>query len=111
MVDDEPDVRLLARVVLTRAGHEVIECADGDAALARLQVDPKPDAVVLDIRMPGLDGWQVIERLPDGSPPVLIVTADISALDRAHPLLLAKPYRPEELVAAVAAALGRTASS
>ncbi len=110
MVDDEPDVRLLATVVLTRAGHEVIECDDGVSALARIQADPRPDAVVLDIRMPGLDGWQVIDRLPPGSPPVLVVTADGTALERAHPMLLAKPYRPEELVAAVAATIERSTS-
>jgi CheY-like chemotaxis protein len=110
VVDDEEDVRLLARVVLMRAGHEVDECPDGVSALARLARDPKPDAVVMDIRMSGLTGWEVIDRLPDGSPPVLVVTADVSAFDRAHPLLLAKPYRPEELVAAVNAALSRSTS-
>lgn len=101
VVDDEPDVRLLARVVLTRAGHEVVECHDGTTALERLDELPRPDAVVLDIRMPGLSGWDVIDRLPDDAPPVLVVTADAGALTRGHSMLLAKPYRPAELLAAI----------
>lgn len=105
MVDDEPDVRLLARVVLAQAGHEVEECLDGPTALVRILAEPRPDAVVLDIRMPGLSGWDVLEQLPDDAPPVLIVTADTTSLRHPRTLLLSKPYRPAELLAAVEAAL------
>jgi len=105
VVDDEPDVRLLARVVLRAAGHDVVECADGSKALALIQAHPRPDVVILDIRMPGLTGWEVIDRLPPGSPPVLVVTADAGALDHGLEMLLAKPYRPEELMAAIDAVL------
>jgi len=105
VVDDEPDVRLLARVALAQAGHEVVECRDGAEALARLHAEPRPDAVVLDVRMPGLSGWDVLDRLPEGAPPVLVVTADPTAVDQGHPTLLTKPYRPAELLAAVDAVL------
>lgn len=105
VVDDEPDVRLLARVVLTRAGHDVVECHDGASALERLDELPRPDVVVLDIRMPGLSGWEVLDRLRADAPPVLVVTADAGALERGHPMLLAKPYRPAELLAAIDAVL------
>jgi CheY-like chemotaxis protein len=105
VVDDEPDVRLLARVVLTQAGYDVEECLDGATALARILTDPRPDAVVLDVRMPGLSGWDVLEQLPDDAPPVLVVTADTTSLQRPRTLLLSKPYRPAELLAAIEAAL------
>jgi two-component system response regulator AdeR len=105
VVDDEPDIRLLARVVLTGAGHDVVEAVNGPAGLDRIGAAPRPDVVVLDVRMPGLDGWGVLAQLPDGSPPVVLVSADPEANRRSHRWVLSKPYRPAELVAAVEAAL------
>ena len=106
MIDDEPDVRLLAKVVLTRAGHRVEEAADGPTGLARLAREPLPDVIVLDVRMPGLDGLAVLELIGTQGPPVVLVTADPSALKAGAKWTLAKPYRPDELVVAVAAAMG-----
>lgn len=108
VIDDEPDIRLLASVVLTRAGHQVEEAVDGLSAFARLKRPPEPDVIVLDVRMPGLDGLSLLERLGPGGPPVVLVTADPAALKAGVRWTLAKPYRPDELVAAVAAALGST---
>ena len=111
VIDDEPDVRLLATVVLTRAGYEVEEAVDGIAGLERLSRLPRPDVVVLDVRMPGMDGLAVLESLGSEGPPVVLVTADNAALKAGVRWTLAKPYRPDELAAAVEAALGSSSGS
>src|SRR4051795_2631616 len=76
VVDDEPDILLLLRFNLETAGHEVLLAADGMKALERIEAD-RPDAVLLDVMMPVLDGWGVLEKLRDhpDHPPVLVVTA------------------------------------
>ena len=76
VVDDEPDILLLHRLNLEAAGHEVLLAADGMRALERIAAD-KPDAVVLDVMMPVLDGWGVLDRLATMPmpPPVLVVSA------------------------------------
>src|SRR5882757_1977944 len=81
IVDDEPDVRLIARVVLTSAGYDVIEASSGEEALAALSDDVLPDAVLLDIRMPGIDGWETLRRLraDKSALPVVIFTAHLAA--------------------------------
>jgi DNA-binding response OmpR family regulator len=112
VVDDEPDILLLHRLNLEAAGHRVVLAADGLTALERIDSD-RPDAVVLDVMMPALDGWGFLDRLRDGDapPPVLVVSAKSSPGDvqRARDLgaadYLAKPYDSEELVRRVAALL------
>jgi DNA-binding response OmpR family regulator len=76
VVDDEATVRFLLSRVLTHAGYSVEVATDGESALERVQAGP-PDLVVLDLMMPGLDGWGVLERLKamPAPPPVLIVSA------------------------------------
>ncbi|HEY2811870.1 MAG TPA: response regulator [Acidimicrobiales bacterium] len=113
VVDDEPDIRLIARVVLTSAGYEVVEAASADEALASL-AERRPDLLLLDVRMPGRDGWSVLEqvRTEQGDLPVVIFTADIRARrdapkegrDTDHILL--KPFGPDDLLAAVSGAIG-----
>jgi DNA-binding response OmpR family regulator len=108
VVDDEPDILLLHRLNLEAAGHEVLLAADGMKALERIAADA-PDAVVLDVMMPVLDGWGVLDRLTAMAdpPPVLIVSAKSSREDIAHAInsgaadYLAKPFNPEALVAAL----------
>lgn len=77
IVDDEPDMRELARVILERDGIEVIDvAADGAEALERffeLNPPPRPSAVVLDNRMPGLTGLQVAEQMLSHHPDQVIV--------------------------------------
>jgi two-component system response regulator MprA len=93
---------------LEAAGHEVLLAADGMKALERIAADA-PDAVVLDVMMPVLDGWGVLDRLTAMAdpPPVLIVSAKSSREDIAHAInsgaadYLAKPFNPEALVAAL----------
>lgn len=76
VVDDEEFVRLLVAQILGRAGYELDFAADGEAALARVEAR-RPDLVILDLMMPGMNGWTVLERMrrkPD-MPPVVMLTA------------------------------------
>jgi DNA-binding response OmpR family regulator len=110
VVDDEPDILLLHRLNLEAAGHRVVLAADGVTALERI-AEERPDVVVLDVMMPVLDGWGVLERLrlDTRPPPVLVVSAKSSTADvqRARELgagdYLSKPYDPDELLRRVAA--------
>src|SRR5258707_6961887 len=85
VVDDEAALRLLYRVNLEAEQMEVLEAADGLNGLA-LAKDTSPDAVLLDVMMPGLDGWQVAERLEDDPAtrdiPFIFVTARSRYRDR-----------------------------
>jgi len=110
VVDDEPDVRLVARLVLTSAGFTVLEASSGEEALSLLDSEPAPDAVLLDVRMKGIDGWETLSRLRGSSerhPPVVIFTADLSARQDApgewkdYEHFITKPFEPDRLLAAV----------
>jgi DNA-binding response OmpR family regulator len=63
VVDDAPDIRMLADLVLTMAGFEVTPAASGSEALRILAEQDLPDIVLLDVQMPDLDGWETLERL------------------------------------------------
>ena len=105
VVDDEPDILLLHRLNLEAAGHEVLLAADGMKALERIDAD-RPDCVVLDVMMPVLDGWGVLEALQErtDAPPVLVVSAKSSTADIEHALsigakgYLAKPFNAQMLL-------------
>jgi CheY-like chemotaxis protein len=108
VVDDERDVQDLVRLVLEMTGYVVSSAADGEEALAQIQAF-HPDLVVLDIMMPGLDGWGVLKTLqgsPD-SPPVVILSA--IALSRALApgavAFIPKPFEITELLRTCAEAL------
>jgi CheY-like chemotaxis protein len=75
VVDDEEFVRLLVGQILGRSGYEVDFAADGDTALARIAAR-RPDLVILDLMMPGMNGWTVLERLRarGDMPPVVVLT-------------------------------------
>ncbi|MBA3741333.1 response regulator [Sporichthya sp.] len=62
VVDDAPDIRLLARLLLERAGHQVAEAATAEAALDVL-ADGRPDVILLDLQLPGMDGWGLLADL------------------------------------------------
>ena len=107
VVDDDESVRGLVRDVLEVEGHEVELAADGFAALRRLAAC-RPDAVVLDVMMPGMDGYAVLSRIRssevDHDLPVIMLTA---AADDNHAwqawsggvdYFLAKPFEPTELL-------------
>ncbi len=114
VVDDHDVNRLLAQHTLEDAGYDVVLAANGMEALATF-VEQPADCVLLDIRMPDLDGFAVCERLrslPGGAEmPVLFLTAlrDVETFDRASRVdaddFLTKPVRPQELVARVRTAI------
>ena len=64
VIDDEAPIRLLCRVNLEAEGMQVLEAADGPTGLEKARAE-KPDVVLLDVMMPGLDGWRVAEELLD----------------------------------------------
>ncbi len=109
LVEDAADVRELAHTVLERAGFGVAEAADGHAALRQFH-RLRPDVVVLDVGLPELDGWQVLERIRVMSEtPLLMLTAlgterdKIRGLDSGADDYLVKPFSNGELVARVRA--------
>jgi two-component system alkaline phosphatase synthesis response regulator PhoP len=116
IVDDEPDIVLFVRINMEMDGHEVIAASDGEEALA-VVAERRPDAIVLDVMMPKLDGWAVLERLksdPDESVrtiPVVMLTALGSGQDQVRGGIegavryLPKPVAPDELIAAVRSAI------
>ncbi len=118
IVDDEPDIVLFVRIVLEQAGHTVRTAADGEAALASVRAQP-PDAIVLDVMMPKVDGWTVLSQLktdPDDAirtVPVVMLTALVADEDQVRGGIegairyLAKPVSSDALVEAVDRVLGQ----
>ena len=85
VVDDEPDVLLLCRVNLEFEGYEVIEAADGETAMEQVRAH-RPDVVLLDVMMPRMDGWQVLQAIKSDdelrSIPVVMLTAKVQDQDQ-----------------------------
>jgi DNA-binding response OmpR family regulator len=107
VVEDAQDVRQLVHTVLERAGFDVAEAVDGHDALRQFH-RLRPDVVVLDVGLPGLDGWEVLERIRIMSEtPLLMLTAlgterdKIRGLDGGADDYLVKPFTNGELVARV----------
>jgi DNA-binding response OmpR family regulator len=116
VVDDDDDIRGLVRALLERAGHDVIDAPDGRAGLRELYAG-SPDLVILDVAMPGLDGWATLERIREVSDvPVLILTARDAELERVRGLragaddYVVKPFGRQELAARVDVLLRRPRS-
>jgi DNA-binding response OmpR family regulator len=114
VVDDENDIRGLVQELLQRAGHDVIQAPDGNEALKRFYAE-QPDLVILDVQMPGLDGWGVLERIRELSDvPVIMLTARAEELDKVRGLragaddYVTKPFGRQELLARVEAHLRRS---
>jgi DNA-binding response OmpR family regulator len=117
IVDDDEDIRSLVRELAARAGYRTADAADGAAAL-RLLYDARPDLVVLDVQMPGMDGWQTLARIREVSDvPVLMLTARGAELERVRGLqqgaddYVVKPFGRQELLARIDALLRRRRSS
>jgi len=113
VLEDDRDIALGIRTVLARSGFDVACLPDGRQGLRAFH-DARPDLVVLDIGLPTLDGWDVLERIRDLSDvPVLILTAYGSETDKVRGLgggaddYLTKPFGNRELVARVEALLRR----
>lgn len=107
VIDDSADLALTLRMLLERAGHEVVTAEDGRHGLRRFY-ETRPDLVLLDVAMPGLDGWETLERLRDLSDvPVLMVSGRqpvAEQLERLRPErdgFYPKPVRGPELLVRV----------
>src|SRR3954469_4095030 len=110
VIDDEAPIRLLCRVNLEAEGMEVLEAGDGPTGLAAAR-EERPSGILLDVMMPGLDGWRVAEELledPSTSGiPIIFLTARAELRDRARGLdiggldYITKPFNPVELATLV----------
>jgi DNA-binding response OmpR family regulator len=114
MVDDEQNIIELARMYLEKDGFTVRAAMDGNVAM-ELILEQEPDLVVLDLMLPGIDGWEICKRIRARSElPILMLTARDDDIDKIVGLELGaddymtKPFNPRELVARVKAILRRT---
>jgi CheY-like chemotaxis protein len=103
VVDDEADVLLALRIVLETAGYDVIEASTGEEAV-EIEEEHAPDLVVLDLVLPGIDGWTVLERVrARRDVPVILASANADpglrerAKDSGAITLFTKPFSAEEL--------------
>ena len=106
VIDDEAPIRLLCRVNLEAEGMPVLEAGDGPSGLEAAR-DGSPDVILLDVMMPGLDGWGVAEALLEDDRtadiPIIFLTARAEFRDRARGLdiggvdYITKPFNPVEL--------------
>ena len=105
IVEDDPDTLVIMRVNLQAAGIEPILAADGRTAIARIQAED-PDAVLLDVLLPGIDGWQVLAELHELGDPVPVIVCsgknnpqDIQrAQDLGAAAYLVKPFDIDRLI-------------
>jgi DNA-binding response OmpR family regulator len=120
VVDDERNIRGLLRMYLEQDGYIVEETIEGEAALRRLDEDPPPDLMILDLMLPGVDGWEVCRQVrggPHSDLPILMLTARDDDVDKIVGLELGaddyvtKPFNPREIVARVKAILRRAGST
>jgi DNA-binding response OmpR family regulator len=112
VIDDEAPIRLLCRVNLEAEGVEVVEAPDGPTGLEAAERE-RPDVVLLDVMMPGLNGWSVAERLLENEAtsdiPIVFLTARADLRDRARGMdvggldYITKPFNPVELASLVTA--------
>jgi two-component system, OmpR family, alkaline phosphatase synthesis response regulator PhoP len=116
VIDDEAPIRLLCRVNLEAERMDVIEAADGPSGVEKAR-DERPDVILLDVMMPGLDGWRVAEQLLEDDRtttiPIIFLTARAEFRDRARGLdiggvdYITKPFNPLELAPLVQRLLDR----
>lgn len=111
IAEDYDDNRELLRLLLAGANYEVREARNGHECLSLATKDPLPDLIMVDLSMPGIDGWEVFRQLKANSDtaniPCVAVTAHtdrdrIKALQSGFSAFVAKPFRTEELLLTVA---------
>ena len=114
VVDDEPSIREVVSLYLEQMGFDATAVGDGQAALDLLRSDP-PDLLILDVMLPGVDGYEITRQVRASSEiPIILLTARKDEIDRILGLELGaddyvvKPFSPRELVSRVKAVLRRT---
>lgn len=114
VIDDDRNILAIIELYLKKAGFQVFTCADGTSALAAFH-ETRPSLVVLDIMLPGRDGWAVLHDIRmEGETPVIMLTAKGDTGDRVQGLELgaddyiAKPFDAKELIARIKAVLRRS---
>ncbi|MDD5627770.1 MAG: response regulator transcription factor [Elusimicrobia bacterium] len=114
IIDDEASLSALAVEYFRLAGHEALACLDGESALALLKADPAFDVIVLDKRLPGLSGVEILRALKAdprlAAVPVIVLSASVTpgaapatcaeGAGAGADLYMAKPFHPKELAAA-----------
>jgi two-component system response regulator BaeR len=113
IAEDEPKIARLLADYLAQAGHEALSVGEGDRVLASVAAE-RPDLLLLDIMLPGMDGLSILRELRrDSALPVIMLTARVEEIDRLLGLELGaddyicKPFSPREVVARVRALLRR----
>ncbi|NLM77727.1 MAG: response regulator transcription factor, partial [Ruminococcaceae bacterium] len=116
IIDDDPNISELLRLYFDKDGFAVITCLDGEKAYETF-LQTSPDVVILDLMLPGRDGYDIMREIRRGSDvPILMLTARSDTLDKVVGLELGaddyiqKPFEPKELVARVKAVLRRVDS-
>ena len=115
-IEDEPEMIELIKLILGQQNYRVIGALGGEEGL-RLAEETRPDLVLLDLMMPGLDGWAVYQRMRSSEKlretPVIIVTAKAQSIDKVLGLHIAKvddyiskPFGPQELISSIQRVLG-----
>ncbi len=113
LVDDDPNIRQLVRLYLEKEGFDVAEAARGDEAVKAFKASP-PNLMLLDLMLPGMDGWQVCREVRKVSNiPIIMLTAKDETFDKVLGLELGaddyvvKPFDTKELVARIKAVIRR----
>lgn len=114
ITDDSSEIREVLRILLESEGYDVIEAADGAAAVAAVMADSAIDLVIMDVMMPGIDGYEACRRIREHSPaPVLYLTAKSQEQDKQEAYksggddYLVKPFSGAELLMKVGSLLRR----
>ena len=113
LVDDDPNIRQLVNLYLKKEDYDVVLADRGDTALEKFKSDA-PNLILLDLMLPGMDGWQVLREIRKTSNvPIIMLTAKDETFDKVLGLELgaddyvAKPFEPKELLARIKAVLRR----
>lgn len=116
-IEDEPEMIMLIKAILNRKGYDVTGAENGREGLEAVE-RTKPDLVLLDLMMPGMDGWEVYQKLKANEAtqhiPVIVVTAKAQSIDKMLGLhiakvddYIAKPFSPQELVESIERVLAK----
>jgi len=116
VVDDEPQIVKVLQAYLEKAGYQVVTALDGKAALATFDRE-RPDFMILDLNLPGMDGFEICREIRrDSNIPILMLTARVEEADKLNGLELGaddyvvKPFSPREVVARVKTIFRRTSA-